>query len=175
MQLYKEILTKESIQERFIKAIYAVLRQNNSLNKASLAESLGVKPSKFSEVLNCRMKPGADMIALLCEYWDVSPDWILTSRGAVFRNYEHKPPIWIQEDLETEPPFNDSGVGDATVPAASPAVPEPSSPAIVSDLVSKIAEQAEEIGQLKERIFQLERKKGKGVSDALTSGGASAG
>lgn len=66
-------------------------------------------------------------------------------------------------------------VGDATVPAASPAVPEPSSPAIVSDLVAKIAEQAEEIGQLKERIFQLERKKGKGVSDALISGGASAG
>ena len=36
-------------------------------------------------------------------------------------------------------------------------------------------QQAEEIGRLKERISQLEREKGKDVSDARTSGVANAG
>lgn len=42
-------------------------------------------------------------------------------------------------------------------------------------LIAKLLEQAEEIGRLKERIAQLEREKGKDVSDARTSGVANAG
>lgn len=42
-------------------------------------------------------------------------------------------------------------------------------------LIAKLLEQAEEIGRLKERIAQLEREKGKDVSDAQTSGVANAG
>ncbi len=50
-----------------------------------------------------------------------------------------------------------------------------SSVEIITELVSTIQAQAEEIGRLKERISQLEREKGKDVSDAQTSGVANAG
>lgn len=50
-----------------------------------------------------------------------------------------------------------------------------SSVEIITELVSTIQAQAEEIGRLKERISQLEREKGKDVSDARTSGVANAG
>ena len=44
-----------------------------------------------------------------------------------------------------------------------------------SQFINKIAEQAEEIGKLKERINQLQREKGKNASDAQTSDIANAG
>lgn len=44
-----------------------------------------------------------------------------------------------------------------------------------SQLIDKLLQQAEEIGRLKERIAQLEREKGKDVSDAQISGVANVG
>lgn len=126
--------------------------EQNDIRKVDFYEATGISSGNFKGK-NLTSQIGGDaLVKILTIYPNLSAEWLLRGEGTMTR-----------------------GVGDATVPAASPAVPEPSSPAIVSDLVSKIAEQAEEIGQLKERIFQLERKKGKGVSDALTSGGASAG
>ena len=64
------------------------------------------------------------------------------------------------------------GVGEAFVNSES------IKPANISDantFIDKITEQAEEIGRLRERISQLERKKGKDASDAPTSGVANAG
>ena len=163
MQFFDRILTKEYIQERFVKTISLVLSRNKSLTKASLAESLNVKPAKFSEVLNYRMKPGIDMIALLCEYWDVSPDWILISRGPVFRDNESKQPIWVQENLETEPPYNivtnkpeENSFGDNATHNSL----------YVTQLLDKISSQAEEIGRLKARLEQIERSRGVDASDA---------
>ena len=39
------------VNERVIEAINYVLTSNRCLNKASLAESFGIKPAKFSEIL----------------------------------------------------------------------------------------------------------------------------
>ena len=47
--------------------------------------------------------------------------------------------------------------------------------AIIQDKDRIIREQAEEIGQLRERISAMERKRGVDVSDAQNSGIASAG
>ena len=92
MQLFQKILTKDEINYRFIEAVNAVI-QRESISKTSLAESLNVKPSKFSEILNGRMKAGADMIAILCDYYGISPDYVLMSRGGIFRGKKLDPII----------------------------------------------------------------------------------
>lgn len=92
MQLFQKILTKDEINYRFIESVNAVIGREK-ISKASLAESLNVKPAKFSEILNGRMKAGSDMIAILCDYYGVSPDYILMSRGGIFRGNRLEPII----------------------------------------------------------------------------------
>jgi len=73
-------MDKVEINDRFIAAINSLLK-DKGLSKTSIAASLGVKPSKFSEILNNRMNAGTDMIALLCELYSFSAIWILNGRG----------------------------------------------------------------------------------------------
>lgn len=73
-------MDKESINSRFIKAIDSLL-QDKGLTKTMIASSLGVKPAKFSEILNNRMMAGTDMIASLCEKYSFSPIWLLMGEG----------------------------------------------------------------------------------------------
>lgn len=73
-------MDKESINERFIMAIGSLL-QDKGLTKTGIAASLGVKPAKFSEILNNRMMAGTDMIATLCDKYSFSATWILTGEG----------------------------------------------------------------------------------------------
>lgn len=75
-------MDKDSINERFIKAV-STLFQDKGLTKSGIAESLGLKPSKFSEILNNRMKAGTDTIAALCEKYSFSPYWILMGEGTM--------------------------------------------------------------------------------------------
>lgn len=98
MDLYERILTKEEINKRFIIAVTAIMTNKLISSKTGLAESLGVKPAKFSEILNGRMNVGIDMIAKMCDFYGVSPDWILLSRGNnVFRRVI-KQAIWVDDE-----------------------------------------------------------------------------
>lgn len=54
-------------------------------------------------------------------------------------------------------------------------VPQGASDTTIAQLLTKITEQAETIGALKEQIKQLQREKGRDVSDAPTSGIANVG
>ena len=63
MEIFQKLLSKEEINNRFIRAVNAVISHNLVPNKSALAESLGVKPAKFSEILNGRMKAGTDMLS----------------------------------------------------------------------------------------------------------------
>lgn len=65
-----------------------------------------------------------------------------------------------------------TGVGEML--QSSPGVPQGASDATIDRLLAKITEQAETIGALKEQIKQLQREKGKDVSDVQTSGVANA-
>lgn len=65
-----------------------------------------------------------------------------------------------------------TGVGEML--QSSPGVPQGASDATIDRLLAKITEQAETIGALKEQIKQLQREKGKDVSDVRTSGVANA-
>ena len=97
MQIFQKILTKDEINYRFIESVTAVI-EREKISKASLAESLNVKPAKFSEILNGRMKAGSDMIAILCDFYGVSPDYILMSRGGIFRESKLDPIIINEGD-----------------------------------------------------------------------------
>ena len=59
-----------AINERVIEAINAILSSGLALNKADLAEKFGIKPAKFSEILNKRMKAGMDIIQNLL-WWNI--------------------------------------------------------------------------------------------------------
>ena len=96
MELYDEILSKERINDRFIEAVYLALNNKLVSDKTTLAEALKCKPAKFSEILNGRMKAGIDMAAYICEYFDISPDWLLLSRGGYFRTTP-APPIFVSQ------------------------------------------------------------------------------
>lgn len=75
-----------AINERVIEAINFILSSKIESSKAELAEKLGVKPAKFSEILNKRMKAGMDIIQKLCNDYEISADWIITGRGEMLLN-----------------------------------------------------------------------------------------
>lgn len=173
MQIFERILSKEEINNRFLIAINAVLANKLISSKAGLAESLGVKPAKFSEILNGRMKVGVDMIAILCDFYKVSPDWLLMSRGNnVFRPSSTMLKIWVDdEDLNSNPiEASELNQVDASNDSATSVFLS-----MIKEKDKTICEQAEEIGRLRERINQLEREKGKDASGARTSGVANVG
>ena len=174
MEIWERILSKDEINSRFIRATYAVISKGLIPNKTALAESLGVKPAKFSEILNSRMKVGVDMIAIMCDFYKVSPDWILMSRGDNIFRESPLPKIWVDdEDLKSVPP-DDTNNKSASNQANSNFDSTPFLE-LIREKDNIIREQAEEIGQLRERIAQLQREKGKNASDAQTSGIANVG
>jgi transcriptional regulator with XRE-family HTH domain len=85
-----------AINERVIEAINYLLSSKTEPNKAKLADNMGVKPAKFSEILNGRMKAGMDIIQKLCIDYKVSADWLITGDGSMFRTpavMDEAPPL----------------------------------------------------------------------------------
>ncbi|MBT0708792.1 hypothetical protein INE90_01120 [Bacteroides uniformis] len=174
MELYDKILSKECINDRFIEAIYLVLKEKLARDKATLAEILKCKPSKFSEILNGRMKAGIDMIACLCESFDISPEWLLLSRGGYFRT-SPAPSIFVSEgpgSLEYSQ-AHQRKIDNNPSPINN--VKSETFLALIKDKDQVIREQAEEIGRLKEQIRQMQRCLEKDASGAPSSGLAGVG
>lgn len=181
MELSDEILTKQYINDRFIEAAYLVLNRKLVTDKATLAESLKCKPSKFSEILNYRMKAGIDMVARICETFEISPDWLLLSRGGYFRTSQ-APSIFISQGPGTPEYSQQIQAYEEYKRNAVEDKKETENPHLdtllmlikdkeqtIKDKDQIIREQAEEIGRLKEQIKHLERQKGKSASGAQTS------
>lgn len=155
MELFQKLLSKEAINYRFVRAVYAIISHNLVSSKGELAESLGVKPAKFSEILNGRMKAGTDMIAILCDFYKVSPEWLLMSRGNnIFRKDAQLPKYWIDDDdLTSIYPSDKIAPSSDYAQTADPFL------ILIREKDETIRQQAEDIGKLKERIAQLEREK----------------
>lgn len=174
METWERILSKDEINSRFIRATYAVISKGLIPNKTALAESLGVKPAKFSEILNNRMKAGVDMIAIMCDFYKVSPDWILMSRGDNIFRENQLPQIWV-DDENLKSVFPDDTNNKSTSNQSKSNLDATPFLELIREKDAIIREQAEEIGQLRERIAQLQREKGVNASDAPISDIASAG
>jgi transcriptional regulator with XRE-family HTH domain len=115
-----------AINERVIEAINAILSSGLALNKADLAEKFGIKPAKFSEILNKRMKAGMDIIQNLCIDYDISADWLITGEGSMYRS-----------------------------PAVMNEAPPPDRDEVVRLLREKVADQQKIIGLLEEKVEAL--------------------
>ena len=99
---------------------------------------------------------------------DVNPSWLLTGRGEMLKTKR------IPDDIPPQEKPN-LDIKDTNNPPHTQEKIDISSSDIIAKLVATIQEQAEEIGQLRERIAQLQREKGKNASDAQSSGIANAG
>lgn len=79
-------MEKEPINARFLEAVTYLLEKNIVRSKGELADILGIKPSKFSEILNIRMMAGTDLIATICAKFPlISPVWLLTGDGCMIK------------------------------------------------------------------------------------------
>lgn len=150
-------MDKTEINKRFIAAIESLLK-DKGLTKTKVAQSLGIKPAKFSEILNNRMNAGVDAIADLCEQYSYSASWILNGQGPMLQTGvlkgRSKPAIVI--DPLPEFPLTSEGVCQMFME-------------ILRDKDYRFAEQAEEIGRLKARIEELERHRGDNAGHAQSS------
>lgn len=159
-----------SINER-IETIIRVLFNNN---KRAFANTIGVNPTVVENIVGTRKgKPSYEVLRKICANANISAEWILfgTEDQPVGDVFNIRRDLTIVAPKEGEPENGEHAI--TTTFTKGKAVDDTDQ--FFKELLETIKEQAEEIGQLKERIFQLERKKGKGVSDALTSGGANAG
>lgn len=77
-------MDKEVINDRFIEVINTLISEKGVPSKGVIASSLGVSPTKLSEILNKRMNVGTDLAADICDVFDVSAQWLLTGKGEMF-------------------------------------------------------------------------------------------
>ncbi len=178
MELHERIISKDEINSRAVDALLAIIANGLVATKMDLAERLGAKPAKFSEILNYRMKVGIDMVAKVCDWYGVDPYWVLMGRGNhIFRDPDFEPePYYIEDDNDLDRQYHTSkedikGKRLAKVSVNEPNEDEnkPEITGIAELFYNKTLEQAEEIGLLKARIKELEQRLEK------TAGGANIG
>ncbi|MBD5203154.1 MAG: hypothetical protein HDS81_07600 [Bacteroidales bacterium] len=119
--------------------------------KAEFYKAIGASPSNFKGA-GKNSALSSDKIAVILQlYPDLSPDWLLNGVGDMLRTANNTN---ITTTLQQPPTLEDKLL------------------TIINDRETTIRLQAEEIGQLKERIRQLEQRLGKdaaSVSTAITA------
>ena len=181
MELHEQIISKNEVNSRAVQALLAIIANGLVATKSDLAECLGAKPAKFSEILNYRMKVGVDMIAKICDWYYVNPDWLLMGRGNnIFRKSCQLEPYFIEDDNNLDrkwhPEDNEETVTDQpnTQNAQLEAALKERT-AMADMFYQKTLEQAELIGKLRAQISELEQRLGKSVGGVSTGGTANVG
>lgn len=181
MELHEQIISKDEINSRAVQALLAIIANGLVATKSDLAECLGAKPAKFSEILNYRMKVGVDMIAKICDWYYVDPDWLLMGRGnSIFKKSTQREPYFIEDennldrkwrpDDEVEKSKEQTTAHNTELEAT---IKERT--ALADMFYQKTLEQAELIGTLRARIAELEQRLGKNVGGVSTGDTANAG
>lgn len=149
-----------TVNERF----EAIIRVLFGGNKRAFALHVGISPTVVENVVGTRKgKPSFDVLEKVCSNANISAEWLLLGKGEMLMDmFEIRKPMHFSSD----PAYYENINHETPTPEE-----EESQPANTdfSQFINKIAEQAEEIGQLRERIAQLQREKGKNASDAQTS------
>ena len=138
-------------------------------NKRAFALHVGISPTVVENVVGARKgKPSFDVIEKVCANANISAEWLILGQGEIWKDmFEFRKPMRCSSD----PAYYENLNNEIPIPEEE----ELSSEIDFSLFINKIAEQAEEIGKLKERIAQLELQLQKNVSDASTGDIASAG
>lgn len=171
MELQEQIISKTEINNRAVQALLAIISNGLVATKTDLAECLGAKPAKFSEILNYRMKVGVDMIAKICDLYYVNPDWLLMGRGnRIFTNTHAREPYFIEDENDLDRKWRGDTEPEQQKEPADPQYTQTIAAlneraAMAEMFYNKTLEQAEIIGHLKARIKELEGRLEKNVTD----------
>ncbi|GAA5027549.1 hypothetical protein GCM10011506_16420 [Marivirga lumbricoides] len=97
---------KETVNQRFNKAVNYLLETKRANNKKQIAESLEVSPSYFTEILKERLKISGDLLQIFLNKWQIDPNFIfgnsdqilgieryedMASAKEPFHQYKHQP------------------------------------------------------------------------------------
>ena len=74
-------MTKEAINKRFIYSVDLLISEKKVKSKSVIAKNIQIKPNTLSEILNKRMNIGLDTLALFCEAFNVSANWLLLGKN----------------------------------------------------------------------------------------------
>ncbi len=126
------------------------LKQKGAINDyVHLASILETNKAGISDIKSGRKKLSIDTLRRMkSSYPSINIEWIIMGEGDMFHS---------QQEPTAPSRFEDKLLN------------------ILQEKDTIIREQAEEIGQLRERMAQLQREKGKNASDATISGIANAG
>lgn len=139
-----------TIKERILSFL-----ESQGIKKVDFFEATGIQSSNFKGK-NMSSQPGGDMIVrVLTIYPNLSAEWLLRGEGDMLKSpaIKDKPKI-IKTDTKKDNDLSSS---------------------ILDKLLTTIQDQAEEIGELKARIKDLEQRLGKTAGDANIGGTANAG
>ena len=139
-----------TIKERILSFL-----ESQGIKKVDFFEATGIQSSNFKGK-NMSSQPGGDMIVrVLTIYPNLSAEWLLRGEGDMLKSsvIKDKPKI-IKTDTKKDNDLSSS---------------------ILDKFLTTIQDQAEEIGELKARIKDLEQRLGKIVGDANIGGTANAG
>lgn len=139
-----------TIKERILSFL-----ESQGIKKVDFFEATGIQSSNFKGK-NMSSQPGGDMIVrVLTIYPNLSAEWLLRGEGDMLKSsaIKDKPKI-IKTDTKKDNDISSS---------------------ILDKFLTTIQDQAEEIGELKARIKDLEQRLGKTAGDANIGGTANAG
>lgn len=139
-----------TIKERILSFL-----ESQGIKKVDFFEATGIQSSNFKGK-NMSSQPGGDMIVrVLTIYPNLSAEWLLRGEGDMLKSSvtKDKPKI-IKTDTKKDNDLSSS---------------------ILDKFLTTIQNQAEEIGELKARIKELEQRLGKTAGDANIGGTANAG
>ena len=139
-----------TIKERILSFL-----ESQGIKKVDFFEATGIQSSNFKGK-NMSSQPGGDMIVrVLTIYPNLSAEWLLRGEGDMLKSpaIKDKPKI-IKTDKKKDNDLSSS---------------------ILDKFLTTIQDQAEEIGELKARIKDLEQRLGKTAGDANIGGTANAG
>ncbi len=161
-------LGKDAIDHRFIRAVMALIDQEIATTQGEIAQSLGVKTAKFSEIMNGRMHVGVDMLSEISEQYLISPEWLLTGRGdSIFRKSSILPPLRYSEDVMGEHPYlfeDEDEIMKQRIENVEKEEKEemernaaPALMILINEKDKLLLSQAEEIGRLKAELAEVKR------------------
>ncbi len=128
---------------RFIEVIESLKQMGAVSDYVQIATVLETNKAGISDIKSGRKKLSLEILRRMkLSYPSVNIEWVIMGEGEMF----HSQPQ----------PTQTTGFEDKLLN-------------VIQEKDSVIREQAEEIGQLRERIAQLQREKGKNASDAQTS------
>ena len=139
-----------TIKERILSFL-----ESQGIKKVDFFEATGIQSSNFKGK-NMSSQPGGDMfVRVLTIYPNLSAEWLLRGEGDMLKSSvtKDKPKI-IKTDTKKDNDLSSS---------------------ILDKFLTTIQNQAEEIGELKARIKDLEQRLGKTAGDANIGGTANAG